>query len=73
MTIAGTAEPMAKDLAENLARADRHCDLEGLPAASGFARGLDERLVSGQISAADAVQMLIEFHRNPAKVLNDRC
>lgn len=54
---------MVSDDIEALARADRHCDLEGLPAASGFARALDDRLVSGQISANEAVQMLIVFHR----------
>lgn len=68
MTTAGLAESMANELAENLARADRHCDLEGLPTASGFARGLDGHLVSGRISGADAVQMLVAFHRELAKV-----
>lgn len=63
---------MVNDAVEALIRADRHCDLEGLPSASGFARGLDDRLVSGQISAEDAVQMLIAFHRDQPKVPNDR-
>ncbi|WP_420464638.1 hypothetical protein [Panacagrimonas sp.] len=60
------------DAVEALARADRHCDLEGLPVASGFARGLDDRLVSGRISAEDAVQMLIAFHRERTKAPDSR-
>lgn len=63
----GTADLMANNAIEALTRADRHCDLEGLPATSRFARGLDDRLISGQISAEHAVQMLIAFHREQTK------
>ena len=68
----GTADLMVNDAVEALTRADRHCDLEGLPAVSRFARGLDYRLVRGQVSAEDAVQMLIAFHREQTKAPDNR-
>ena len=68
----GTANLMVNDAVEALTRADRHCALEGLPAASRFARGLDDRLVRGQVSAEAAVQMLITFHREQTKAQDCR-
>lgn len=49
--------------AEALARADRHCDLEGLPPASREARKLDTELHANRTSTEEAIQALATFYR----------
>lgn len=48
---------------EALQRADRHCDLEGLPPTSALARELDTALIDGRILAATAVAALLAHHQ----------
>jgi len=45
-----------------LATADRHCDIERLPAPTPFALSLDERWVTGQASANQIADALIRYH-----------
>jgi len=50
---------------DTLRRADRHCDIEGLPPASQAARALDQQLVTGTLNPADAVRLLVQHHSRP--------
>lgn len=45
-----------------IAQADRHCDMEGLPPASRFAKALDDRVSSGDVSLGEAVKMMTRKH-----------
>ena len=45
-----------------IAKADRHCDMEGLPPASGFAKALDGRVLCGEVSLSEAVTMVTRKH-----------
>jgi len=49
--------------ASALAQADRHCDMEGLPAASEQARKLGHEAAEGHIAADEAVRALVERHK----------
>mgnify|MGYP003147029054 FL=1 len=49
--------------ASALAQADRHCDMEGLPAASEQARKLGQKAAEGHIAADEAVRALVEHHK----------
>lgn len=51
---------------DTLRRADRHCDIEGLPPASPAALALDTQLVAGTIHPDDAVRLLVKHHSRPA-------
>ncbi|MDP1541642.1 MAG: XRE family transcriptional regulator [Polycyclovorans sp.] len=46
-----------------LAQADRHCDMEGLPAAGEHARKLGQKVAEGSISPDEAVRALVEHHK----------
>lgn len=46
-----------------IARADRHCDMEGLPPPSELARGLDRDLAIGRMTSTQAVEVVIAEHK----------
>lgn len=56
------------DLAESsyereVAQADRHCDMEGLPPASKQARELDREVAAGRMTSGQVVRALIDHHK----------
>ena len=57
--------PLAEQKRRRLAvdSADRHCDIETLPAPSSFARSLDERWINGQANADQIAQALVRYHQ----------
>lgn len=56
-------ETTETSFASALAQADRHCDMEGLPAASQQARKLGRKVAAGYIAADEAVRVLVERHK----------
>ena len=48
-----------------MAQADRHCDMEGLPQASGRAQELDREVLAGRMTLDQAAHALVEHHKKP--------